>query len=173
MMLYRNLLFLSTAVLLTTFVLIMPAGAQTVLGNYKDWTALTAGSGDGKTCYMASAPTSETGKYEKRGDTFVLVTHRPAEKTRDVVEIRAGYTYKKDSDVMVKIGSHTFKLFTNEDSAWAEDSKTDHALTRAMIRGHNMVVKGTSSRGTLTTDTYSLSGFTAAHKAINTACGIK
>ena len=33
--------------------------------------------------------------------------------------------------------------------------------------------QGTSSRGTQTTDTYSLKGFTAAYKAINTACGVK
>jgi hypothetical protein len=35
-----------------------------------------------------------------------------------------------------------------------------------------MIVKGTSSRGTLTTDTYSLSGFTAAFNAISKACGL-
>jgi hypothetical protein len=34
-------------------------------------------------------------------------------------------------------------------------------------------VRGTSTRGTKTTDTYSLSGFGAAVNAINTACGIK
>ena len=33
-----------------------------------------------------------------------------------------------------------------------------------------MVVKGTSSRGTVTTDTYSLRGFTAAYDAISGAC---
>jgi hypothetical protein len=33
-----------------------------------------------------------------------------------------------------------------------------------------MVIKGTSSRGTLTTDTYSLAGFTAAYNAIEQAC---
>lgn len=169
-MIYRKPLSLSFAALFAALLLTAPAEAQTVLGNYKDWSALTAGDGDAKTCYIASAPTSETGKYEKRGDTFVLVTHRPADKTRDVVEIRAGYTYKKDTDVTVTIGSKTFKLFTNEDSAWAEDSKTDRAITRAMKAGHNMVVKGTSARGTLTTDTYSLSGFTAAHSAIDKAC---
>ena len=32
-------------------------------------------------------------------------------------------------------------------------------------------VEGVSSRGTLTTDTYSLSGFTKAHNAIDKACG--
>ena len=36
-----------------------------------------------------------------------------------------------------------------------------------------MIVRGTSARGTLTADTYSLGGFTAGHEAINKACGVK
>jgi len=39
-----------------------------------------------------------------------------------------------------------------------------------MRAGLTMVVKGTSSRGTLTTDTYSLRGFTAAYDAMQKAC---
>ena len=42
-----------------------------------------------------------------------------------------------------------------------------------MKRGRKMVVKGKSSRGTATTDTYSLTGFSAAYKAIGEACGVK
>ena len=43
-------------------------------------------------------------------------------------------------------------------------------LVRAMKSGNRMVVYGTSSRGTKTTDTYSLSGFTAMKKRIDKAC---
>jgi hypothetical protein len=43
-------------------------------------------------------------------------------------------------------------------------------MTQAMIKGKNAVVSGTSSRGTLTIDTFSLAGFTAAHKAISATC---
>jgi len=39
-----------------------------------------------------------------------------------------------------------------------------------MKGGNRMVVYGTSSRGTKTTDTYSLSGFTAMKKRIDKAC---
>ena len=57
--------------------------------------------------------------------------------------------------------------------AFAVDTKTDKALVDAMIRGARMVVKGTSSRGTKTTDTYSLKGFSAAFKTIGKACKVK
>jgi hypothetical protein len=43
-------------------------------------------------------------------------------------------------------------------------------MVAAMRRGNSLVVEGTSARGTVTTDRYSLSGFTAAHNAISRAC---
>ena len=43
-------------------------------------------------------------------------------------------------------------------------------MIRAMKRGSKMTVVGTSSRGTKTTDTYSLSGFTKAKGVIDKNC---
>jgi len=71
------------------------------------------------------------------------------------------------------IDGQDFDLFTDGDSAWARDAETDRKLVQAMVRGNSMVVRGTSSRGTLTVDTYSLSGFTAARNAINKACKVR
>ncbi len=102
----------------------------------------------------------------------MLITHRPAEKSTGVVSIKAGYAYQKDSEVEVTIGADTFRLFTDAGHAFAYDDKTDKALIEAMARGARMVIRGTSSRGTLTTDTYSLKGFTAAFKTIGKACKV-
>ena len=107
------------------------------------------------------------------GETYILVTHRPAEKSLNVISINAGYTYQSGSEVDVVIGKTTFKMFTDAGHAFAYDSKTDGAIVKAMIRGARMIIKGTSSRGTQTTDTYSLKGFTAAYKAINKSCKVK
>ncbi len=161
------------APLLLALVLLVPApAAAKVIDTFGAWTAFVEGSKSKRVCYMAGAPKKEEGKYESRGATLAMITHRKAEKSRNVVSIRAGYTYKKDSQVTATIGDKTFTLYTDGGDAWAEN-KIDHALVKAMRAGAKMVVKGTSSRGTLTTDTYSLKGFTAAHKAINKACGIK
>ncbi|MGH6662046.1 MAG: invasion associated locus B family protein [Rhodospirillales bacterium] len=46
-------------------------------------------------------------------------------------------------------------------------------MVQAMVKGAQMTVKGTSNRGTVTADVYSLNGFTAAYKAIGQACGGK
>ena len=149
------------------------AAAQTFVKTAGDWSAFKYGSGKTRSCYVASAPQKETGNYKRRGDTFVLVTHRPGEGARDVFELRAGYLYKKGSGVTVMIDGQNFDLFTQGSTAWAKDDKTDGALARAMIRGSKMKVIGTSARGTKTVDTYSLRGFTAAYKAIGRDCSVK
>ena len=53
------------------------------------------------------------------------------------------------------------------------ESIVEGTIVKAMIQGARMIIKGTSSSGTQTTDTYSLKGFTAAYKAINKACKVK
>jgi hypothetical protein len=143
-----------------------PASAQDVeyLGTEQDWHAFQYMENGNRVCYMASRPTDEQGNYTRRGDVFVLVTHRPAENSRNVVSFITGYTYQPGSEVQVSIGG---------DTAWARDSATDQRIVEAMKRGAEMVVRGTSSRGTATTDEYSLFGFTATHETISEACGIE
>jgi hypothetical protein len=140
-----------------------------LLGEFTDWKAAAFDEEGGKGCFMISGPKRSEGNYTKRDPTFVHVTHRKAAGTRDVVSITAGYTYKPESAVTVTIGDKKFTLFTKEGAAWADDA-TDRELIAAMRDGSRMVVQGTSSRGTLTTDTYSLSGFSAAYDAISEAC---
>lgn len=148
------------------------ASAQdvTVIGTHGVWTAYSYKEDSGIVCYMASEPAKAEGNYTRRGDVFALVTHRPSEDSLDVVSIVAGYAYKENSDVSLQIGSATYDMFTHGERAWNRDEATDKTMVKAMIRGSKLTVKGTSGRGTLTTDSYSLSGFTAAHKDITTAC---
>ncbi|MAO57538.1 MAG: hypothetical protein CMM61_17830 [Rhodospirillaceae bacterium] len=145
--------------------------APELIGLFGDWEAYTATEAGNKICYMGSEPKKMEGKYTQRGRVVMLVTHRPKDKEKGIVSITTGYTYKSGSDVSVEIGGATFKLFTAGEHAFAEEG-ADAKLVQSMIRGADMVVQGTSSRGTLTTDTYSLTGFTAAWKAIGKACGV-
>ena len=149
----------------------MAQAAPQLIGEYDDWVAYYSKDGKGMICYMASTPKKDEGKYTKRGDIYVVITHRPAEKSFDVVNFVAGYTYKNGSDIEVKIGKDTFgRFFTDGDKAWAIDDKADRELVAAMKRGNRMIVHGTSSKGTATKDTYSLKGFTGAYKAISSKC---
>lgn len=143
------------------------------LGKFGDWRVQTYKENGKPACTTWSQPTKDAGDYKTRGAIYLYVTHRPAAKQFNEVQIVAGYRYKKGSEVHVRIGGQTFKLFTWNDTAWARKPAIDRKLVGAMRRGNSMIVTGISSRGTSTTDTYSLKGISGAHDAINKACGVK
>jgi hypothetical protein len=144
-----------------------------LLGTFDNWTAYSYEESGQKVCYMSSKAKKSVPKNKPRGDTYILITHRPAEKSFNVFSVTAGYTYKKGAPVTLKVGHHPFKLFTEADTAWASDEKTDRAIASAIRGARSMVVKGTSERGTETTDDYSLAGSDDAFEAIDKACGVK
>jgi invasion protein IalB len=146
--------------------------APRVLGTFQEWEAYLLVEGNRRTCYMASQPTKKEPANVRRGDVLVFVTHRPAEKERDVVNFHAGYPLRAGSEVQVAIGEAKFSLFVKGETAWARTTADDRALVAAMAKGATMTVVGTSERGTRTTDTYSLRGFTAAYREIAKACGL-
>ena len=149
------------------------AATPTQIGKHSDWTAYTLTEKGNTVCYMVSRPVKAQGKYTNRGEIFALVTHRPAESTKDVFSYITGYSYKPGSDATVDIDGARHVLFTQDDTAWTPDASADSKLAKAIQTGSKMVVRGTSSRGTLTTDTYSLKGSGAAYKAISKACNVR
>ena len=144
-----------------------------LIGTYGDWMAYVFKENGNDVCYMASQPVKAEGNYTRRGDIYALVTHRPAEGTKNVFSYITGYPYKPSSDATVKVGSQRFSLFTQDETAWAPDSETDNKIAAAIKKGSNMVVTGMSARGTRTTDTFSLKGSSAAYEAMSRECGVK
>jgi invasion protein IalB len=155
------------------------AGAQTPksLGTYDSWTAIELPEKSSKVCYMVARPAKSMPEGAKRDDILLTVTHRPAAKQRDEVSFQAGYPYKAGAPVTVEIEKKKFELFTRPESepdgAWSRDAAMDKALVEAMRAGKSVLVKGTSARGTETTDSFSLTGFTKAYAEIGKACGVK
>lgn len=140
------------------------------IGEFGAWRAYTFFESGNKVCFISSSPQKAEGDYTQRGDIFAMVTHRSGGEGRNVFSYEAGYPYKAESEVSVTVDGKPFKLFTRGGNAWTYDPKSDADLVQAMRAGATMVVKGTSTRDTLTTDTFSLIGFTKAHQAINEAC---
>ena len=164
------------AVLGLAFLGIAAASAQDrpkLIGEFKDWDAFTYNESGKSVCFISSSPQSTNPKNVRRGDVYILVTHRPESETLDEVSVYTGYPYKNSSVATVSIDGKSHELFTKDDTAWAYDSDSDKQIVRAMVRGKKMSIRGTSQRGTDTNDNYSLLGFTAARNAINRACKIK
>lgn len=142
------------------------------LGISGDWVAYQVDESGSKICYMAARPTSSKGKYTRRGDVFLTVTHRPADKAYDVVSFVAGYIYLKGEKPTITIDKQkSISMFSKSEGAWVEKSETDRMLVSQMRKGGQAVIKGRSFRKTRTTDTFSLKGFSKAYQMINKACG--
>ena len=145
------------------------ADESTLIGTYGDWQSIYWKTEE--VCSMVSAPIKEEGKYSKRGQVYAQIAINKGKKEPGVVYFEAGYTFKENSKIDLKIDSkHSFNLWPVQKGAWAKDEKDDDLLIKAMKLGNKMVVKGVSSRGTNTIDTYSLKGFIAAYKAMKKIC---
>jgi hypothetical protein len=146
------------------------AEEPTTLGIFDNWTAYTYKNAAGTVCYVVSKPTGSEPRNVKRDPAFFLVTHRPAQKVRNEVSTIIGYPFKENTTVAVRVDNAAFELFTNGDGAWADTAVKDKQIVGAMVKGQKLSVKGTSRRGTQTTDTYSLSGIKAALAKIDEIC---
>ena len=143
-----------------------------VLGTYGDWKAFYWNLDEDKVCSILSYPKKEEGKYTKRGKVVARVTQRVENPSVGVVSFQVGYSIKEGSDIKIKIDGKPFGVFNflQDQIAWTSDPEFDGMLIKAMQRGTTMIIKGVSSRGTNTKDTYSLRGFTAAYKTTSKVC---
>lgn len=164
------------------FVLVLAAtaatadSAPTLLGTSKDWSAFQTTTGNTRVCYAVSHPKSMEPKKATRDPVSFIISDWPGRKSKGELEIVPGYQYKDGSDVTAAIGSEKFTFFTRngdgDGSAWMEDDGQEKTLIDAMTRGAKLVVTGTSQRGTVTHDTYSLAGISDALQKVHEACGM-
>lgn len=141
-----------------------------LIAQEKDWGAYQVDTTQGRVCYALSKPKDSTPKNVNRDPTYFFVTTRPKENIRHQVSVIIGYPFKEGSDVTVEIGSAKFLLFTKDNKAFIDNTDEQGKLIGAMKAGASMMVRGTSSRGTNTADTYSLAGVTASLGHVDKAC---
>jgi invasion protein IalB len=144
----------------------------TLLGQYGDWGAYTASPKGKKVCFALGRPkaTKLDPAGRKRDQPYIFVSSRPAENVRHEVSVIIGYPFKADSDATAEIGSAKFAMYTQNDGAWIKNVAEEVRMIDAMRKGADLTVKGTSGRGTLSTDTYSLKGLSQAIERVDEEC---
>ena len=144
----------------------------TLLGQYGDWGAYAATPGGAKVCFALAKP--KTTKTEpparKRDPSYVFVSTRPAENVRHEVSVIIGYPFKTSSDATAEVGTAKFAMYTQNDGAWIKNVAEEARMVDAMRKGADLTVKGTSGRGTTSTDQYSLKGLAQALDKIEQEC---
>tara|TARA_B100001059_G_scaffold209802_1_gene223024 strand:- start:547 stop:1020 length:474 start_codon:yes stop_codon:yes gene_type:complete len=154
--------------ILLTFVIIFSvcASANTYALEKGSWT-LTK---DNDWCYIGSLPIkSDLPETKKRGENYILV-YKIIGSEENIIQVEAGYQYNLDADIIAKIDNASFNFYSTEDStetAWTND---DSKVIYAMKKGLELILTGKSILGTITNDTYTLKGFTAAINKLNSDC---
>src|SRR5262245_51580480 len=144
----------------------------TLLGQYGDWGAYTASPGGNKVCFVLAKPKTTKTEPEgrKRDPSYVFVSTRPAEKVKNEVSVIIGYPFKTNSDATAEIGTAKFAMYTHNDGAWIKNVAEEARMVDTMRKGADLTVKGTSGRGTQSTDQYSLKGLAQALDKIEQEC---
>jgi invasion protein IalB len=144
----------------------------TLLGQYGDWGAYTASPGGKKVCFAIAKPaSSETNPPNRpRNPIFMFISTRPADKVANEVSIIIGYPFKPGTEASVDVGSTDYALYTQQDGAWIKNATEEAQMVDAMRGGQSAVVKGTSAKGTESTDNFSLRGLSQALDRVAQDC---
>jgi len=144
----------------------------TLLGSYGDWGAYTATPSGKKVCYALSKPkTSQTNPPgRKRDQAYLFISTRPSENVRNEVSLIIGYPFKDQTDATVEIGPTKFAMYTKNDGAWIKNVAEEARMLDAMRKGADVTIKGTSGRGTQSTDQFSLKGLSQALDRMDQEC---
>lgn len=153
--------------------LAVPAAAQeaTNLGTFNDWTAWKGSDANGEMCYISSTPQKTAPEGVNRSPIHFLVIHRKGLGTKNEVQTLIGYPFNTtNANASATIDGKSYPMVTEGEAAWLASAGDEPGFVTALKGGAQLVVRGTSQRGTETTDTYSLSGVTAAMGEIDKAC---
>lgn len=167
----RALLTLSVTVM--SFAFALPLAAQEKVDRVAEegkWGVYLRASP--KLCYIASEPEKTVNRKGgrtvsvRRGEILLYVVQNGGELQ---VSFTGGYTFKSETPLVLNIDGSKYNLFSQGEFAWAQVGD-DPKIINSMKAGANARLVALSSRGTETTDDFSLIGFTAALEKLAAAC---
>ena len=132
----------------------------------KDWSVFV--DSNPKECWAVSKPKESVNKLNgrvvpaQRGEILLFVFYRPGEQIAGQIAFTGGYPFAKQR-VEIDVDGSKFALATIDGQwAWAASGGDDSKILTALKRGAKATIKGKSTRGKTTIDTFSLQGLTAA-----------
>ena len=140
------------------------------LGKFKDWESFVLLQEGNKICFAQSIPVIRAPKKLKRDGSRLFVSFRPSEKIKNEISVTNGYEFKFKSTVAAKTGKRSYDLFSKGRFAWIADNEEQTKLISTMKKASRLMIVGNSTKGTQTTDHYSMMGFTKAYNKAKKSC---
>lgn len=148
-------------------------GAEpTLIGQFGTWGAYVAAPGGKKVCFALAKPSSmKTNPANRpRDPAYAFISTRPQDKVTNEVSIMIGYPLKAGSEGSLEVAGNRFAMYTQGDGLWIKNAADEEKMVEALRKGSDVAVKGTSSRGTETTDVYALKGLAQALDRLGQEC---
>ena len=144
-------------------------GKPSQLASYGDWGVFLAQTEKSKTCYALATPKDRAPAGLKRDPAYVFIANRPGENVREEVSIIMGFPMKEGSG-RAEIAGSGFALIAKGANAWIKNQAEEAKFVDALKKGAKLIIKASSLRGHVTTDSYSLTGLAQALERVEKEC---
>ena len=144
-------------------------GKPSQLASYGAWGVFLAEGEKSKTCYTLATPKDRAPPGLKRDPSYVFIANRPAENVHEEVSIIMGFPMK-ESGGRAEVAGSGFDLIAKGANAWIKNQSEEANFVDALKKGSKLIVKAPSSKGHVTTDSYSLAGLSQALERVAKEC---
>jgi invasion protein IalB len=144
-------------------------GRPSQLGLYGDWGVYFAEGEKSKTCYALATPKDRAPAGLNRDPAYVFISSRPGENVRQEVSVTMGFPLKEDG-AHAEISGSNFALIAKGTNAWIKNMAEEPHFIEALKKGSKLIVKAASTKGNVTTDSYSLAGLSQALERLEKEC---
>src|ERR1700691_1741941 len=161
------------------------AGKPALVASYGDWSVFPSPAGESPIFYNFAPPKHRAPADIKRDPAYAFISERPSERVRNEVSFIMGFEVsapppasdakdKKKPDAKERksrnevvsptavIGDAEFELLPKGNDVWVKNAAEESQLIDEMRRGAKLTIKAASKKGTVTIDSYSLTGFSQA-----------
>jgi hypothetical protein len=159
------------------------AGKPLLVASFGDWGVYQTQAAKGRVCYTLAQPKDRTPADLKRDPAYAFISDRPGEGVRNEISFIMGFdvanspdegadSKKKamDKEAVAIVGDQTFELLAKTSNLWVKNAAKEGQLIDEMRKAGKLQVKAASKKGHLTTDTYSLAGFSQALERVQKEC---
>jgi hypothetical protein len=168
-------------------------GKPLLVASFGDWGVYQSRVSKGRVCYTLAQPKERQPADLKRDPAYAFISDRPSEGVRNEVSFIMGFEVANAPDASAEgdsaekgkkkkpaikgatatVGDQTFDLLAKASNLWVKNAAKEGELVDEMRKGAKLEVRAMSKKGNVTTDVYSLAGFSQAMERVLKDCQAK
>ena len=174
------------------------ASKPVLVASFGDWSVYVGQAGKARICYALAQPKTRQPEGLNRDPGYAFISDRPAEGVRNEVSFIMGFDVaagpdsgetKTDSKPakhpsksesksklqsaiapVASVEETTFEMLPKGGNLWVKNAARESELIAVMRKGTKLTLKASSLKGHVSTDVYSLAGFSQAMDRLLKEC---